>query len=342
MKFDKDMTQVVKGVAIIFMMLLHCFGVDGNYDVPVDTSHAPFIHFNSTFKLCVGIFTFMVGYGYAFSKTKDLRYSLQHIKKLLIPFWTILFVFTIPFCYREFWASGWPTMLKNLIGVDSTFNWYSWFVYFFIYAMAVLPFISRFVDRRPLRNAAIVIVAAYLIEVAVHAIPGALDEGSFHYALFNCLLMTPGMTVGYLFAHERYFERIEVKSQPKAAVVTLSLLLIVAVLAVRYFGHNVLGFNFDFVYAALTIGAIVVIFNTVEAKWIRKVLQALGKVSVYMWFFHALFFTKAVRWFYQPAITIFDDLNLIVLWAIALTFAASWLIKIAVDFVILKTTNSTN
>ena len=119
-------------------------------------------------------------------------------------------------------------------------------------------------------------------------------------------------------------------------MVTLSLLLIVAVLAVRYFGHNVLGFNFDFVYAALSIGAIVVIFNTVEAKWIRKVLQALDTVSVYMWFFHALFFTKAVRWFYQPAITIFDDLNLIVLWAIALTFAASWLIKQIVDFIMSK------
>jgi hypothetical protein len=46
-----------------------------------------------------------------------------------------------------------------------------------------------------------------------------------------------------------------------------------------------------------------------------------------MWFFHALFFTKAVRWFYQPAITFFGDINLVVLWAIILTFFASWLIK---------------
>lgn len=182
-------------------------------------------------------------------------------------------------------------------------------------------------DRRPLRNAVIVIVAAYLLEVAVHAIPGALGEGTFLYALFNSLLMTPGMSVGYLFARERYYERIEIKTWPKAVVVALSLSLIVSMLVLNYFGHAFLGFNFGFIYAALTIGAVFVIFNTIGVKLLRHSLLQLGKVSVYMWFFHALFFTKAVRWFYQPAITIFSDLNLIVDWTIALTFAASWLIS---------------
>lgn len=62
-------------------------------------------------------------------------------------------------------------------------------------------------------------------------------------------------------------------------------------------------------------------------------LVQVGKVSPYMWFFHALFFTQAVRWFYQPAITIFNDVNLVVIWAIVLTFVISWLIKYAVDHV---------
>ena len=57
----------------------------------------------------------------------------------------------------------------------------------------------------------------------------------------------------------------------------------------------------------------------------------IGELSVYMWFFHALFYTKAVRWFYQPVITIFNDINLVVLWTIILTFFASWLIKSIVD-----------
>ena len=88
--FDKGMTSIVKGFAIIFMMLLHCYGHE-NYDVSLNYDHALVDTFRSSFKVCVGMFVFLVGYGYAFSKTKDLNYSLQHIKKLLIPFWTILF-----------------------------------------------------------------------------------------------------------------------------------------------------------------------------------------------------------------------------------------------------------
>ena len=80
LSFGKDKTAIIKGIAILFMIMLHC----GVGDV---------------LKICVGIFTFMVGYGYAFARVKDWRYSWQHIKKLLVPFWAILFVFTFPVMY---------------------------------------------------------------------------------------------------------------------------------------------------------------------------------------------------------------------------------------------------
>ena len=87
--FDKKMTGIIKGVAILFMMFIHCY--QDNYDVSLDFSYS-LTGYEKVFKLCVGMYVFMVGYGYAFSKTKDFRYGLQHIKKLLIPFWVILFL----------------------------------------------------------------------------------------------------------------------------------------------------------------------------------------------------------------------------------------------------------
>ena len=96
--FGKDKTAIVKGIAIVFMMMLHC----GVADV---------------LKLCVGIFTFMVGYGYAFAKVKDWRYSYLHIKKLLIPFWTILFVFTFPVMYLQgnLMTGGFGKILRRML-----------------------------------------------------------------------------------------------------------------------------------------------------------------------------------------------------------------------------------
>ena len=96
--FGKDKTAIIKGIAILMMIILHCGGSGATYDVPIRTMDSyPILGFiHPQFKLCVGIFSFMVGYGYAFAKVKDWRYSLKHIWSLLKVFWLILIVITIP------------------------------------------------------------------------------------------------------------------------------------------------------------------------------------------------------------------------------------------------------
>lgn len=346
-RFDKGMTAIVKAFAIIFMIILHGYGK--NYDVPLDYSHSYLLPFRGSFKICVGMFTFMVGYGYAFSKTKDWRYSLLHIKKLIIPFWTILFVFSFPVCWEFIKESDATTIVYNLFGVTdrnpSPFLCYGWFVYFFIYAMIAMPFLSRFIDKSPIRYSVISIVVLFSLEVVLHELPRFLGlfniiiphivDTDLPLALFNCLLMSPIMILGYLFAYEGYFERINLFSVPKVLVLFVCVITMIAIIVLRQFtysDHN--PFNLDFFYAPLMIGAIVVLFNKFEWKPVRAVLTKMGEVSVYMWFFHALFFTQAVKWFYQPSITIFSDINLVVLWAIVLTFFASWLIKAVVDRIV--------
>ena len=96
--FGKDKTAIVKGFAILFMIILHCGSSQGWYDVtiPAFNTYQGLQKVFGTFKICVGIFTFMVGYGYAFSKNKDFKYSISHIWKMLLPFWIVLFVFTLP------------------------------------------------------------------------------------------------------------------------------------------------------------------------------------------------------------------------------------------------------
>ena len=87
----------------------------------------------------------------------------------------------------------------------------------------------------------------------------------------------------------------------------------------------------DFVYAPFIIGAVAVLFSKFQWKAARRVLVKLGELSVYMWFLHALFFTESVRWLYQPVITVSTDVNIVALWGMAITTAASWIIKAAVD-----------
>lgn len=343
LKFGKDKTLIIKGVAIIFMMLLHCYSNE-LYLKELDFSHDLLVKIHDVFKICVGIFVFMVGYGYNFSKTKDFRYSLNHIKKLLIHFWVILFIFTLPLCFNEYITSGWKTMVYNLIGIDSQFNYYSWFVYFFTYSMIVMPFLSRFIDKNPLRNTLIIVLLAYFLEVIIHSIPGVLVRRP-HLALFNCLFHTPGMVLGYYIAHENIYQRIKLHTCSFLNYI-VGILLIVLPLIPRHFCTAIYGFQLDFIYAPCVICGILILFNDYKLKYLRKALIQLGKVSVCMWFFHALFFTKAVSWFYQPIITIFNDINLVVLWAIAFTFVISWCISTIISILqkalFLKNANTKN
>jgi len=348
-RFDKEMTGILKGVAILFMMLLHCY--PNNYDVAIDFTYD--LHgYQRVFRICVGIFVFLIGYGYSFSKTKDFRYSVQHIKKLLIPYWIILFIFTFPVCYKAVLNEDKLILLYNLVGIDSHYNWYSWFVYFFIFTMIEMPFLSRYIDKKPVSNSIIVVIGVTLLSILWHEVPRIMSmlfgiqvppiaESKPMLALFYCLSFTPGVILGYLFAHNSYFERINIERWPRLGTVLSCVLIIITTLVLHYVTENAHNpFQLDFFYAPLMIGAIVVLFSKFELKHCRKVLVKLGELSVYMWFFHALFYTKVVRWFYQPAITIFKDINLVVLWTILITFISSWLLKTIVDRITLALTKS--
>lgn len=98
MEFTRDYTQIIKGIAILFMMILHVGGTSHGWLTPMVTMEdLPIIStIHPSFKLCVGIYTFLIGYGYAFAKVKNWRYSLKHSWSLLKVFWLILLVITIP------------------------------------------------------------------------------------------------------------------------------------------------------------------------------------------------------------------------------------------------------
>lgn len=328
-RFDKDMTNIVKGFAIIFMVKLHCYDCS-KYDVPLNFDHA-FIFAHSGFNICVGLFAFLIGFGYAFSRTKDLFYGWQHIKKLMIPYLVIFFFFILPTCYQEFFSSGWKMMLYTLFGLDVSFFYYNWFIYVFIYAMLVMPFFSRFIDKKPLQNALIAIIGAYFAEVFAHFVIFPHLDTHFEYMLFNCLTLTPIIFLGYLFAHEHYYERIRVDNISKPLVLLVSMVTLCTMIYLDSKLRVGYGIVFELFYAPITIGAIAILFSKFEFGFFRIIMIKLGWASLYMWFLQALFHTPTVRTVYQPIITLFKDINIVTVWTLVVLFIAAWLLKSVID-----------
>lgn len=279
-------------------------------------------------KICVGIYTFMVGYGYAYAKRKNFSYSCHHAKKLLIAFWTILLGLALPAGYNQ--LSGGEELLLNMFSIKSTLCWVSWFVHFYLWAMIVMPFIGRLIDKKPIVFSIIFIIGAFLSEVALHQFIPGYKHNNWLQVLFNCLLQTPCMILGYLFSRKQWFQRISVPQH--WAVAFVAILIITLTLWIRYKFRSIYGFNMDFFYAPLVIFSILVIFNQYKMTYFSRIMKELGDKSVYMWFFHGLFFTAATRSIYQPFILISDNLWIISIWTIILTYIGSAVIKKAVEY----------
>lgn len=323
-EFTKEKTTIIKGFAIVFMIILHVFGGSGWYDVDLKMNHNEVLmNFMPTFKICVGMFVFMVGYGYAFSKTKGFAYSVRHINKLLSTFWIILFVFAFPAAVGSIKNGG--ELINNMLGISSTLCWVSWFVYFYIWAMIVMPFIGRIIDKKPILWTPVLMIVAYGLMAVVHKYVWATSHNDWTQALFDCLLETPLMLLGYTFAKIKIYEKIKVPT--KWTIAFTAVLVAVIVLVAKAYISGSLAIFAELIYAPIMIFCILVIFTAKPLKITSKVMMELGDKSVYMWFFHALFFTAATRPTYQHFVLISDNLWVIALWTIILSYVCSALIK---------------
>ena len=84
----KQITQMIKGVAILIMLMLHFVGI-------IEAPHIVSL-IGSACKICVGIYAMLSGYGYFFAKEKTIKYGLKKIWGLLKIYWISLFTLFIP------------------------------------------------------------------------------------------------------------------------------------------------------------------------------------------------------------------------------------------------------
>lgn len=329
-EFTREKTAIVKGFAIVFMIILHVFGGSGWYDTDLAMNHnEALMSFMPTFKLCVGMYVFMVGYGYAFCKSRDFVYSIRHVKRLLTCFWLILFLFSFPAAVTSGAVGGGKELLLNMLGISSTLCWVSWFVYFYIWAMFIMPFVSWAIDRNPKVITPLLMLLAYGAMFGTRRFVLAHYPNDWTQALFDCLLNTPLMLMGYAFARLSVFERIHIPESWTS--VGVSFLIAAVILVARAYTRGTVGVITELIYAPAMILCILSMFTAKSLNVAVKVMKELGDKSVYMWFFHAIFFTAATRPVYQRFVMASDNLWVIAIWTIVISYVCSRGIKKIVD-----------
>lgn len=217
-----------------------------------------------------------------------------------------------------------------MFGIEETLTWVSWFVFLYIWAMIVMPFIGRLIDRDSYLYSILCALASWGGMVVIYFMVPNFGGSNLYRTLFTCLGWTPTIILGYLFSRKELFSKIRIPDTPLAKVVAIALILLV--LWAKSVFHGISIINFDILYATIAITCILVIFSQMQIIWIRKVLVELGDKSVYMWFIHALFFTAATRPVYQHFVMISDNLWIIAIWTMLLSYLCSFAIKRVVEY----------
>lgn len=315
MKFTKEHTMQMKGIAIIILLFHHCFlNAQRWATVPYEKlattkgwgyypiSFAPFsshtIQYLASFsKICVAMFVFMTGYGMwvSYESQKKKTTMSNYIKKRMVTLMTgflIIFVVTeilaIPTGrFIEVYGHDFRSVvymiidalgLAKLLGTPLfCLTW--WYMSLAIVLIMIFPFVHSIMEKYQ-----------WIVVVASIIVPRACGFGQ-STDLFRYLL---AYTLGMYFAQHDLLARIKEKFMEQNVVgKLLSLIVSLIGLAViikcrqnAWIGWKYLDFWDGFAAIYVIVLSYIYILN---GKWIVKGLGFLGKHSMNIFLIHSFY-----------------------------------------------------
>lgn len=315
MKFTKEHTMQMKGIAIIILLFHHCFlNAQRWATVPYEKlattkgwgyypiSFAPFsshtIQYLASFsKICVAMFVFMTGYGMwvSYESQKKKTTMSNYIKKRMVTLMTgflIIFVVTeilaIPTGrFIEVYGHDFRSVvymiidalgLAKLLGTPLfCLTW--WYMSLAIVLIMIFPFVHSIMEKYQ-----------WVVVVASIIVPRACGFGQ-STDLFRYLL---AYTLGMYFAQHDLLARIKEKfMEQNVAGKLLSLIVSLIGLAViikcrqnAWIGWKYLDFWDGFAAMYMIVLSYIYILN---GKWIVKGLGFLGKHSMNIFLIHSFY-----------------------------------------------------
>ena len=315
---NKASTIQLKGIAIFMMVLHHTLGFpmyweDATAANTVPEAVLPF--FSTSLKICVAVFAFISGYGFSKSKDFSAKKQIYRASRLLKVYWSqLLFIFFPIFIF----GGGIITPLlvfNNLFAFNDQLIIFSWYVYFYLFVLLIMPFVRRLLDKGLVISLIIAFVGCYGLTIVFYF---ASQSGNIYLKdLLDCSTYFPIVCIGYICGKYLLIEKTsKVFTNP-----VVSIVIVIAVLFFRRYLSVYKGFSFDIFYAPIFCAACYSLLS--HSKYISKAFMILGNVSTEMWFLHSLFFWKYSRTLLQQLFVIPSPI-VSVLIVLLLSYVFAW------------------
>lgn len=322
----KEVTDVIKGVALILMLVHHFFTIPDWYIDGV--SYPRLTWLCGPTSICVSVFAFLTGYFYYYTKEKTYRYSVKKATDVWINYLVVFFLLLIPAIALNVYDFSIRDFVLELLALTRPTMKFCWYVVFYVTVMMILPVYFKAFGKCPAFSFCVTMIAPYLLLSAADRVTPESLKG--FNQIIEYLEWFPCVASGLIFAKYGLFYQFSDLLRTKSRVlnIVISLVIMCAAALLRYFTES-----YDFACAPLFIYGLVEIYHNLNAPKVFKPLKVVGKYSLLLWFIHCIFYNQCGD-YTQPILYFPRNPLLVTLWGLLLCLIVAVIIKPLIDSVI--------
>ena len=338
MELTKKQISITKGIAILFMLILHLFctkDYKGTFTPLIIINSIPLVYYFGLFgECCVAMYSFCSGYGLMCTyKNNPAEYNKKNkfrLVKLYINFWIILFIFVVILGYltgkSDIFPGNLKTFILNFTALSTSYNGAWWYLTTYIFLVLISKPIHKLVQKY--NNILLIIISITIYFICY--VEQVKLQINFSNPILNWITTQATalgtnifpFIMGSIFADKKIFSYIYNKIHSLRFKNIICLLGILSMLLFHSFVETA--------FVAVFIGIIfIILFNLIDIpSSINKILYYLSKHSTNMWlihmFFYMIYFKTLV---FMPKYPV-----LIFIWLVVLCLIASYVINIFYSF----------
>ena len=352
--FNKNTTEVIKGIALIMMFIHHFFAFPswwgGEIYYPVIAKLSSY--FCTPLKICVPVFSFLTGYFYFFNEKKTYKYSLKKISDILMQYLCVFFLFSF-IAYINGYTYTMKDYILEAFALKHSTMIFCWYVHFYYTVMLILPLYSKIELENIFFD---ILVAVLILPVGIKILLNYSTNRFFSDVLVSLLTWIVNVFTGFIFAKYDLFDKLDEVNRRLVHInfINVAMWLLITIICPigRYVApriyisleelpiiHKVVSFgiSLDIFYVPLFIYAIVNLSRILNFRFLNICIRQIGKYSLLMWFVSCIFFNNSKSVF-QPILYFPRNPLLVTLWGLLLCY----IVSIVLNFVLGKINQKKN
>lgn len=308
--YGKEESVLVAGVAIVLMYCLHLFYHTEWYLENVSAqSHIGQIgdyitkFFSSAGGICVEIFAFTSGYALWLNRSKQsVKNRSKRLISFLIGYWIVFAAFLVIGFFNNDELPSLNDLSLNAFGIKvGPSQWvnvpFAWYVCYYIEFVLLSPFILKlFSSGKKIYD--LLALTAIVFLMGLIQMPVFTKYPTISYPITHIWPILAGC-IGLLVCKYGIFEKIEPRlKKTNIYVIMVSFILCIGAVSLlkklffytgpEYYFMLILG---NALIAMMLVALIVEFTKRISIAYVRRFILFLGTLSMYLWFWHGIFFT---------------------------------------------------